>query len=304
MLAVFEIGGTRIRGALSSGPGQVEALQEAPTPRDDFAAFCAVLRGMALSADWVADRVAISIAGCIDPATGRMRIANIPCLDGRALVADLEAALGLPVWIGNDADCFALAEAGSGAGRGHRTVFGVILGTGVGGGLVIEGRLVTGAGGFAGEWGHGPVQDSRPLGRDLPRLTCGCGQVGCLDPIGSARGIERLHRHLHGHLNGLPLGAEAIIADWQAGGAEASETVAIWLEVMAGPLAMVLNVVGATVVPVGGGLGQARPLVAALDGAVAARRLWQAPGPVVVPAGLQGEPGLIGASHGGWASLG
>ncbi|MDZ7907544.1 MAG: ROK family protein [Gemmobacter sp.] len=243
--------------------------------------------------------MAISIAGCIDPGTGRMRIANIPCLDGRVLVADLEAALGLPVWIGNDADCFALAEAGSGAGQGHRTVFGVILGTGVGGGLVIDGRLVTGAGGFAGEWGHGPVQDSRPLGRVLPRLTCGCGQVGCLDPIGSARGIERLHAHLHG----VALGSEAIIAHWQAGMAAASETVAIWLEVMAGPLAMVLNVVGATVVPVGGGLGRARPLVAALDGAVAARRLWQAPGPVVVPAALQGEPGLIGASHGGWASL-
>lgn len=294
MLAVFDIGGTRIRGALSEAPGQLGAVTEAPTPAVDFAEFCKVLQHMATGAE----AVAVSIAGCIDPGTGRMKIANIPCLDGRALATDLATVLGLPVWIGNDADCFALAEAGSGAGRGHRTVFGVILGTGVGGGLVIDGRLITGAGGFAGEWGHGPVQDSLPLGRKLPRLPCGCGQAGCLDAIGSARGIERLHAHLHRRAQT----AETIIAAWQAEDARATETVEVWLEVMAGPLAMVLNVVGATVVPVGGGMGRALPLVVALDAAVQARRLWQAPEPVVVPAQLHGEPGLIGASHAGWAS--
>ncbi len=294
MLAIFDIGGTRIRGTLSPAPGQLGPVNEAPTPRDDFNAFATVLAGMSAGARGVA----ISIAGCIDPETGRMRIANIPCLDGRALAEDLAAELGLPVWIGNDADCFALAEAGSGAARGHRTVFGVILGTGVGGGLVIDRRLVTGAGGFAGEWGHGPVQDSRPLGRDVPRMTCGCGQVGCLDAIGSARGIEKLHRHL----SGQSLRSEEIVAGWQSGAAAAAETVAIWLEIMAGPLAMVLNVVGATAVPVGGGLGRALPLVAALDKAVAARRLWPQEG-VIRPAALTVEPGLIGASHGGWGAL-
>ncbi|WP_151718294.1 ROK family protein [Gemmobacter serpentinus] len=291
MLAVFDIGGTRIRGGHSPAPGEVQAVRECPTPRDDFNAFTAALRDLAGDAAGIA----ISIAGCIDPLTGRMKIANIPCLDGRTLVEDLRAALGLPVWIGNDADCFVLAEAGSGAGRGHRTVFGVILGTGVGGGLVIDGRLVAGAGGFAGEWGHGPVQETRPLGRDVPRFACGCGQVGCLDAIGSARGIERLHQHLHGQM----VGAESIVTGWQAAEAAAQETVEVWLEIMSGPLAMVLNVVGATVVPVGGGMGRATALVAALDRAVSARRLWQAPGPVVVPALSVLEPGLIGASHGG-----
>lgn len=295
MLAVFDIGGTRMRGGRSPAPGVVESLAEAPTPVTDFAEFCAALRRLSEGAEGVA----ISIAGCIDPESGRMKIANIPCLDGREVARDLQAALAVPVWIGNDADCFVLAEAGSGAGRGHRSVFGVILGTGVGGGLVIDGRLVTGAGGFAGEWGHAPVQESHPLGRAVPRLPCGCGQVGCLDAIGSARGIERLHAHLHGRA----MAAEAIVADWQAEDAEACETVAVWLEVMSGPLAMVLNVVGASVVPVGGGLGRALPLVAALDAAVAERRLWRAAHPVVVPAQLEGEPGLIGASHAGWAAL-
>ncbi len=292
MLAVFDIGGTRIRGALSPAPGVVQGVQEAPTPRDDLAAFVAVLRRMSEGARGIA----ISIAGCADPLTGQMKIANIPCLDGRRAVVDLSEALRLPVWIGNDADCFALAEAGSGAGRGHGTVFGIILGTGVGGGLVIDGRLVTGAGGFAGEWGHGPVQATEPLGHKVPRLVCGCGQVGCLDAIGSARGIEKLHRHL----TGAERTAEQIVAGWQAGDAPARDTVEVWLEIMSGPLAMVLNVVGATVVPVGGGMGRSAALVAALDRAVAARRLWQAPGPVVVPAELRVEPGLIGASHGGW----
>ncbi len=294
MLVSFDIGGTRIRAAESPAPGVLGPVRECATPRDDLAAFTAALAGLA----GAARGIAISIAGCVDPADGRLRVANIPCLDGLPAADVLSQALDRPVWIGNDADCFALAEAGSGAGRGHRTVFGVILGTGVGGGLVIDGRLVTGAGGFAGEWGHGPVQPQRVRGRELPPFPCGCGLSGCLDAIGSGRGMERLHRHLHG----ADLAAPEIVAAWEASEARAAETVAIWLEVMAGPLAMVLNVVGATVVPVGGGLSRARGLVAALDRAVAARRLWRAPGPVVVPAALTVEPGLIGASHGGWAA--
>ncbi|GHC17745.1 N-acetylglucosamine kinase [Gemmobacter caeni] len=299
MLAVFDIGGTKIRAAASSAPGRLGPAQDMRTPREDLAGFTATLAGAIASMGRGVQGIAISIAGCVDPVSGRMKVANIPCLDGRVPAEDLGAALGLPVWIGNDADCFALAEAAEGAGRGHRTVFGVILGTGVGGGLVIDGRLVTGAGGFAGEWGHGPVQDRMPLGHALPRFTCGCGQEGCLDAIGGARGIERLHRHLHGQA--LP--AEAITTGWQAGDAASSETVAVWLEVMAGPLAMVLNVVGATSVPVGGGLARAPGLVAALDAAVSARRLWQATGPVVVPAALPGDPGLVGAAHAGWQEL-
>ncbi|MGB8812492.1 MAG: ROK family protein, partial [Paracoccaceae bacterium] len=174
MLVCFDIGGSRIKAALSEAAGQVTVLGDAPTPGADFAAFVAVLAGFVPVG---AQGVAISIAGCVDPEGGRLKIANIPCLDGRVIAADLAAALGVPVWIGNDADCFALAEAGSGAGVGHATVFGIILGTGVGGGLVMGGRIVTGPGGFAGEWGHGPVMNERPLGRDVPRLQCGCGQV-------------------------------------------------------------------------------------------------------------------------------
>ncbi len=296
MLVVFEIGGSRVRAALSDRAGHVDLQGEAPTPLHGFPEFVAVLRDFLPPK---VDGVAISIAGCVDPASGRIKIANIPCLDGRRIGADLEAALGVPVWIGNDADCFTLAEAGSGAAAGHRSVFGIILGTGVGGGLVINGQLIAGAGGFAGEWGHGPVADTRPLGRDVPRFACGCGQDGCLDAVGSARGMERLHHHLHG----VAAGSKEIVQGWQRGNLRETETILVWLEIMAGPLAMVLNVVGATIVPVGGGLSNSVPLITSLDAAVRARRLWSSDGPMVVPAQHRVEPGLIGASYGGWSAL-
>src|SRR5699024_3494925 len=142
---------------------------------------------------------------------------------GRLLKADLEAALGHPVLIANDADCCALAEYGAGAGRGHRVVFGAILGTGVGGGLVVDGKLINSAGGFAGEWGHGPVAATRAGNPavELPRFACGCGLDGCVDAIGSARGMEKLHRHL----TGTEMKAEEILAAWQDGDEKAARTI-------------------------------------------------------------------------------
>lgn len=296
MLVVFDIGGTRVRAAASRAPGLVEVLGEAPTPLRDAAAFAAVLAGFVPSG---VRGVAVSIAGCVDPDSGRIRIANIPCLDGTMIAKDLRAALGLPVWIGNDADCFVLAEAGSGAGAGHRSVFGIILGTGVGGGLVVDGRLVTGVGGFAGEWGHGPVANRLPLGLEVPRFACGCGMTGCLETVGSARGLERLVRHFAGR----DLDSRAIVAGWRAGDADCAQAVTVWVDLLAGPLAMVLNVVGAGIVPVGGGLSSAPDLIAALDVAVRAGLLRQTDAPVLVPAHHRVEPGLIGASLAGWAAL-
>lgn len=289
MLAAFDIGGSRIRATLSPAPGEMRPLGEAAMPRD-FAGFLGAVSGLLPPGT---SRLAVAVAGIVDPADGRLTAANLPAVNGRRLGPELQAALGLPVWIGNDADCFALAEATEGVACGHRTVFGVILGSGVGGGLVIDGRLVTGAGGFAGEWGHGPVLDQRPLGQVVPHFRCGCGQAGCVDTVGGARGLERLHRHLTGD----EADSRAILARWHAG--EAPRTVALWLELVSGPLAMVLNVVGASAVPVGGGLGSDGALVAALDQAVRARILRRTDGPLLRPAALP-EPGLIGAARAGW----
>lgn len=286
MILCFDIGGSRIKAALAA-EGRSQPLGETPTPVRDFAAFLAALR--AFSRHHGLRGVAISIAGVVDPETGCIRVANIPCADGRDLAAEIGAELGLPVIVLNDADCFALAEARRGAGAGHRTVFGIILGTGIGGGLVIDGRLVTGAGGYAGEWGHGPVL-AAPF--DFP---CGCGLRGCIDAVCGARGLERLHSFLGGE----PAGSTWILSGWHAGEAAAGQTVARWLDLIAPPLAMVLNVVGASVVPVGGGLSNDAGLVAALDARVRGLLLRTAVNPIVVPALCRPEPGLIGAAEAG-----
>jgi predicted NBD/HSP70 family sugar kinase len=165
------------------------------------------------------------------------------------------------------------------------------VGSGGGGGRVIGGQVLAGAGGYAGEWGHGPVI------RGEFALRCGCGQVGCVDTIGSARGLERLHRKRTAEL----LGSEAIIAGWVAGEAEAGATMALWRELVAGPLALVLNVRGAAVVPVGGGLSRAPGLVRYLDEAVRVRILRRTRGPLLVPAECGADAGLLGAAMAGIA---
>lgn len=281
MIVAFDIGGSRIKAAKVAANG-LERLGSVETPTDDIAAFAAAMAGFLERAS----AVAISIAGVVAPETGKLTVANIPCLNGKAVETELQAILGLPVLVLNDADCFALAEAKQGAGRGHANVFGIILGTGVGGGLVIDGRLVTGAGGFAGEWGHGPIVSH-------PALPCGCGQIGCLDTVGGAKGIERLHQALTGEV----LSSRQIVSD-------RPETLSRWLEIVAGPLAMVLNVVGASVVPVGGGLGNDPALVSILDAAVRARVLRLTDRPIVVPAECGSDAGLIGAAEAGIAAFG
>lgn len=295
MIICFDIGGSGIKAALARSGSELTPLGRVPTPLDDFAAFVAAMRG-------VVDRagapegtpIAISITGVVDPATDIITVANIPCADGRKLGPELAMALGRPVFVANDADCFALAEAVEGAGRGHRIVFGAILGTGVGGGIVIDGRIVNGAGGFAGEWGHGPVAATSagepPVA--VPRFACGCGQTGCVDTVGAARGMERLHKHLHG----IELPSTAIVEAWLAGDARASRTIEVQIDLLAGPLALVINVVGAGIVPVGGGLGKVPEFIALLDRAVRQRILRRLNAPLVVPSRLTLEPGLVGAA--------
>ncbi|MEO8243277.1 MAG: ROK family protein [bacterium] len=277
MILALDIGGSRIKAARDG-----VVLGEVATPLHDFAAFTAALRGFLVGGE---RGVAISVTGVV-PMTGPAKVANIPCLDGREVAADLRAALGLPVLLLNDADCFAMAEVAQGAGRGHRNVFAVIFGSGVGGGLVIDGRVVQGAGGHAGEWGHGPVIQQ-------PALACGCGLTGCLDTVGSARGLERLHRLATGETTD----SVALLARWRAG--EPVVAVDQWLTLVSGVLAMVVNLTGASVVPVGGGLANVAPLIAALDLAVRARILRQTDAPLVVVAQVSADAGLIGAAAAG-----
>lgn len=294
MIVCFDIGGSAIKGAYASAPDSVLPVPRIPTPVNDLGAFGDVLASVIAAAPEPAKAVSLSIAGVIDPDTKHAIVANIPCIHGIRLQEELESRLSLPVVVANDADCFAMAEAGFGAGRGHDVVFGIILGSGVGGGLVVHGHLINRDGGYAGEWGHGPISATRAgAGRHvIPRFACGCGQTGCLDAIASARGLERID----GHLNGRTLSSIEIIDAWEEGDSRSAETVDVYVDILSGPLSVLINTTGASVVPVGGGLSNARRLVEQIDLATRQKTLRRFKEPLVVPAQCTIEPGLIGSA--------
>ncbi|TNF30013.1 MAG: ROK family protein [Deltaproteobacteria bacterium] len=246
-----DLGGTKIEIAALDPAGAVILRRRVDTPRDGYAAIVAAVAGLVRG---VEDElggpcsVGIGTPGALSPATGRMKNCNTTCLNGEALDRDLQAAIGHPVMLANDADCLTLSEAADGAGRGARTVFGVILGTGVGGGLVVDGRLVRGPNAVSGEWGHNPIPWPTAFERPGPR--CYCGRRACIETFlcGAALTADFLART--GHV----LTAEQIAALAEAGHRDAAAGLDLWLERLAKGLASVINVVDPDVFVIGGGL--------------------------------------------------
>ena len=288
MVIAFDIGGSKIAAARVGADLTAVEIGRLPTPVHDYAAFCAAIGKLAGPGD---EPIGISIAGVVDPRDGRLTVANIPCADGRPLAADLETRLKRRVRVLNDAKAFALAEAAVGLGKGHAAVFAAIIGTGIGGAFVLNGRLVMGSTGSAGEWGHGPAAANR-TGVSLPIVRCGCGRPGCVDTIGGARGLERLHRHL----SGLEADSPAILAAWQAGEPAAVRTLDAYLDVVSGALANAVNILDPDIVPIGGGLARNPVLIAAIDAEVRARALGMRGSALCVPTEAGPEKGLVGAA--------
>jgi len=288
MVIAFDIGGTKIAAARVGADLTASEIGRLPTPARDYDAFCAAIGELAGPGD---EPIGISIAGVVDPRDGRLVVANIPCADGKPLATDLAARLGRRVRVLNDAKAFALAEAAVGSGKGHSSVFAVIIGTGVGGAFVLNGRLVMGSTGSAGEWGHGPAAATR-TGAALPIVRCGCGQTGCVDTIGGARGLERLHRHL----SGIEADSPAILAAWQTGEPDAVRTLDVYLDVVGGALANAVNILDPDIVPIGGGLARNPALIAAIDAEVRARTLGRRETTLCVPTETGPEKGLVGAA--------
>lgn len=260
MISCYDIGGSFIRSGVLQSAGTVEERERIKTPGNDWEQFVMAVKGAAAPAT---SRISISLAGAYDQRTGIADVANIPCLHGRKVERELSASLGIPVAIINDANAFALAEAVEGTGRNKQVVFGIILGSGVGGGLVINGDLVTGFGGIAGEWGHGPIIDPT-AGGTLSRIghfTCGCGLVGCVDAVGSARGLERIHSALHG----AEISSREITHDWHQGSATATETVDAFTTLLSRALSVLVNTLGPDVIPVSGGLSNDEKLLELID---------------------------------------
>ena len=246
-----DLGGTKIEAALLDEAGTVRFRRRIEAPQQDYAATVAAVAGLVKRACSEAGgdaSVGIGIPGTISPATGLVKNANSTWLNGQPLDRDLGLALGRPVRIANDANCFALSEAVDGAAAGAHAVFGVILGTGVGGGLVIGGRFLTGANAIAGEWGHNPLPWPTPA--ELPGPACWCGRRGCIETWSSGPALARTHMESTGQY----LTASEIAERAAAGNAEAGESMAQYEERLARALAHTINIFDPDIIVLGGGL--------------------------------------------------
>lgn len=260
----IDLGGTKIE-ALALDDDGVELLRvRRPTPRE----YEGTLNALA----WVVDEiergtgrtgsVGVGIPGAISPATGLVKNANSTWLIGRPLEHDLTARLGRPVRLANDANCFALSEAVDGAGAGAEVVFGVIVGTGTGGGIAVRGRPWTGPNAIAGEWGHNPLPWPDP--GELPGPSCWCDQRGCIETFLSGTALAADHSAA----TGRAASAEEIVAAAEAGEESARATLARYEDRMARALASVINLLDPDVVVLGGGLSKIRRLYGEVP------RLW------------------------------
>lgn len=251
-----DLGGTKIEIVALGDDGATLLRHRVATPSGDYAATVAAIAALVEMAERtlgclgsVGVGVGIGIPGAESLATGLIKNANSTCLIGRPLRADLEAALGREVRLANDANCFALSEASDGAAAGADVVFGVILGTGVGGGIVVNGRVLRGANAIAGEWGHcylPPALESE-IGQDP---VCYCGRRGCVETYLSGPGLAADHLRATGDA----LNAEQIAASADAGDMACEATLQRYEARLAYALSQVINILDPDVVVLGGGL--------------------------------------------------
>jgi predicted NBD/HSP70 family sugar kinase len=257
----IDLGGTKIEGVVIAGDTEI-CRTRIPTEADRgydhivhrIAELVTILEQQ--SAQTRPESIGIGTPGAVEPATGLMKNCNTTALNGKPLPDDLERALGCRVKVANDANCFALAEATLGAARGADVVFGVILGTGVGGGVVVHGQVLYGAQGIAGEWGHNVLDpDGEP---------CYCGKVGCVETVLSGPALERYYSRLTGERRALKEISEST-------GEEARLTIDHLVREFGRAAATVINILDPDVVVLGGGVGN----VAALrTGAAQALEPW------------------------------
>lgn len=251
-------------------------------------------------------KIGISVAGVKDPFTAKMMSGNIPAIHGHCLERELSDILGVPVICANDAQCFVLHESLYVRQSSNALVFGIILGTGVGGGLVLNKQLVSGAHGFCGEWGHGNNLTAVSLSYGLSSHQCGCGKADCLDVYGSARGLERIYAQI----TDIQSDAITILSKWEQSKLQptplSSENQGIqkaidcYLGIVGPQLVTMVNLLDPVAIPVGGGLGQNHALVGALDAYVANQNLANQQGygrtGLIRPAMSSKNGGVLGAA--------
>ncbi len=252
----IDLGGTKIEILALDESGRERLRRRVATPIGDYVATVAAISALVHDAErelGETGSVGIATPGAVSHLTGRIKNANSTCLNGQPLVEDLESALQREIRIENDANCFALSEATDGAAAGAAVVFGVILGTGVGGGIVVHGRTLVGANAIAGEWGHNPLP--WPADDERPGHACYCGRAGCIETWLSGPGLAQNFFQL----DGRRLDAAAIAQAAAGGDARAEAAMAAYEERLAKSLASVINLLDPDVIVLGGGLSnQAR----------------------------------------------
>jgi len=248
-----DLGGTKIAGIALTLAGDVVASERVATPQGDYAATIQTVGELVRRLETQSGgpaTVGIGMPGSISPATGRVQNANSTWLNGKSFAENIEGALERPVKLANDANCFALSEALDGAGECAGSVFGVILGTGVGGGYVRSGRLLDGPRGIGGEWGHTPLPWASE--HEFPGPNCWCGRRGCMETWASGPGLAADHKREYAE----DLSAEEIVLQAAQGDNKAGATLAHHASRLARGLAGVINIIDPEVIVLGGGLSQ------------------------------------------------
>ena len=257
-----DLGGTKLEIVALDGEGRERLRRRVPTPKGDYRGTLAAVAALVVEAERElaleprSATVGVGTPGSVSRATGLLRGANSVCLNGQPIREDLAKTLGRAVRVSNDANCFALSEAVDGAGSGAAVVFGAILGTGVGAGIVVDGRVLDGPNAIAGEWGHNPLPWARDSERPGP--SCFCGREGCIETWVSGPGLARDHEQVTGrHSSTLEIVGAAATGD-----AQCEATLARYEERLARSLAHVINVLDPDVIVLGGGMSNVDRLYA------------------------------------------
>ncbi len=245
-----DLGGTKIEAIALTQEGHIRGRRRLPTPCGDYDAILNTIGELILGLEaefGEKGSVGVAMPGSLSPKTGVMRNANTVVLNGKPFDRDLEKFLGRPIRMENDANCLTLSEAIDGAAAGEHCIFGVILGTGVGGGLVIDRKLVSGRNRIAGEWGHNPMPLSARHGP--PRL-CFCGKTDCIETYLSGGALAEDHRQRTGEV----ASGEAIAEAAARGELEARHSLDVYVDRLARALALVINIVDPDAIVFGGGV--------------------------------------------------
>jgi fructokinase len=289
----IDLGGTKIEALAIDDQGVELARHRIDTPRDDYAKTIAAMVDLVYRLETETGRtgtVGAGIPGSISRVTGLVKNSNSTWLNGRPLDKDLAAALGREVRVANDANCFAVSEASDGAAAGKHVVFGVILGTGCGGGVAIGARVHDGPNGVAGEWGHNPLPWPKP--EEYPGPACYCGKRGCMEMWVSGTGIALDYRTVTGNAKTT----QAIVSEFEAGDQEAAAAITRFEDRLARGLAQVINILDPDVIVIGGGVSKMKHIYSEIPKKLAEYVFGGEVSTPVVPAMYGDSSGVRGAA--------